>query len=146
MGEGHQTGQSILSKMSVKRSAPSSTIKQHPPKKRVVGKKSQFSARKHQLSSTPSNSRSKSRRKPVTAAEDVDEDEPNSSEAEDDCDDFPDVLKDEELVEEGDEEDAMDVEPENAPAKDPNGTLLITIIVALPCSNCYVLLYINMCH
>jgi len=115
--------------MSVKRSAPFPTIKEHPPKKRVVGKdRSAASApRKKQLARAAANPRAKSRRKPVTAAEDYDNDddeEPNSSGVEDDNDEFPDLLNDE-FVDEGaaDEEDAMDMDPKSAPggAKDPNG-------------------------
>jgi hypothetical protein len=114
-------------KMSVKRSAPSSTIKEHPPKKRLVekGQSAASAPRKKQLARAPANPRAKSRRKPVTAAEDYDDDddEPNSSGVEDDHDDFPDLLNDDEFEDEGaaDEEDAMDMDP-GAP-KDPNGAL-----------------------
>ena len=114
--------------MSVKRSAPSSTIKEHPPKKRVVGKgQSAASApRKKQPARAPATSRAKSRRKPVTADEDYDDDDeaPNSSGAEDDNDEFPDLLNDDEFEDEGaaGEEDAMDMDPKGS-AKDPNGAL-----------------------
>lgn len=98
--------------MPVKRTAPSSTSREHPSKKRVIAKSSSVS--KKPLSN--SNAREKSRRKPVTAAEEEDDELASS---EDENDDFPETVLDELVVDQ--EDDAMETEQENVPIKDPNG-------------------------
>lgn len=98
--------------MPVKRSAPSATTREHPPKKRAVIKGE--AATKKSLA--PSNPRVKARRKPITIAE---EDDNDATSSEDENDEFPEGL-DEDLAEQPDPE-AMDVEEENVVAKDPNG-------------------------
>lgn len=100
--------------MPVKRTAPSSTSREHPSKKRVVAKGSSVS--KKPLSN--SNAREKSRRKPVTAAE---EDEDELASSGDENDEFPETVLDELVVDQ--EDDAMEIEQENVPIKDPNGML-----------------------
>lgn len=96
--------------MPSKRPASGTTTSQHTAKKRAIAKGQ--STPKAQAST--SNSKEKSRRRPVTAKEEDDELDGESSE--DDDGEFP-QLYDEEPANEME----MDVDPGNISAKDPNG-------------------------
>ncbi|KAF8316109.1 ARM repeat-containing protein [Clavulina sp. PMI_390] len=98
--------------MSAKRSAPSSTSREHPSKKRAVSN-GQAAPVKRSAVQKPA---TKTRRKPVTISESDQDQEPFSDE--DGNDEFPEGLE-HGFGDEG-EESAMDVDGEPAKVKDPN--------------------------